>query len=138
MATPDDLITTTPWSEPAPYRGSLMQHAVIGGCSIYRLWFPRAGLMSDRHRHTYQHALLVAYGAIRLSVAGTVREITAPAIVRVKAGYVHDYTALVDGTVCYCIVPDLSRLTAEQRREIEALETSVGIIESVPADGQSP
>lgn len=94
--------------------GAVFKWAQIAGCVIFQMRFKKAGLMTDNHRHTIDHALLVAYGAIRLSVNGTVQDISAGNIVKVCAGYPHDFTSLQDDTVCYCIVPNATKSQVEE------------------------
>lgn len=128
----NDSLAVRQFESPYVCGAGLLKHAVVENCSVLQVYLAKAGLMCDRHLHSYHHILLVAHGAIRLSVDGTVRDIEAPAIVKVTAGHIHDFTALQDGTICYCIVPDVSKLTKEQRKEAADSELLVGVIESVP------
>ncbi len=122
-------IAVTKMSPSSSVGGALLKSALIDGCSYIQLYFAKAGLMSDGHQHSIHHTLLVAYGAIRLSVDGTVRDIQAGNLVKVIAGHKHDFTALVNGTICYCIVPNI---TKDQFGEL--LDD---VIVSIPSEAQT-
>lgn len=70
-----------------------------------QMYFPKAGLMMEGHKHWFDHVTLVAHGAIRVSVNGVIRDYRAPCMLKIIAHAIHDITALEDETVCYCIHP---------------------------------
>jgi quercetin dioxygenase-like cupin family protein len=77
--------------------------SVVNNVFIKQLFFALAGQQAITHAHVYDHQTLLAVGALRLTVDGVATEYQAPAILVIAAGKHHGMTALVDGTVAYCI-----------------------------------
>lgn len=63
-----------------------------------------AGKVMPRHRHNFDHTTIVFSGAVRLTPDGGAPVVLrAPAEYLVRAGVEHEITALVDGTVYWCV-----------------------------------
>jgi len=67
------------------------------------LYFKKAGDMEPGHKHLFGHMTLLATGKLRVNVDGTTTDFEAPHMIYIKAGKLHELTALVDGTLAYCI-----------------------------------
>lgn len=67
------------------------------------MYFENAGDVMHGHAHKYDHTTLVASGRVRFTVDGATSEFSAPHMVVVAKGKVHDLTALEPNTVCYCV-----------------------------------
>lgn len=64
----------------------------------------KAGWTVIQHVHEYDHLTLVASGRVRAWVGkDDYQDYMAPAVVFVKKGETHRFTALADGTVLYCV-----------------------------------
>lgn len=77
------------------------------GC-VANLWsrmmyFEKAGDTEPGHVHQFDHLTLLAKGRLQVTVDGAVSEFTAPTMIYIKEGKVHELVALTDGTVAYCI-----------------------------------
>ena len=74
------------------------------GIRIEANHLPKAGLLVYQHVHEYDHTTLVASGAIRAWCSGVrLGDFEAPAVLFIKAGELHNFESLVDGTVFYCL-----------------------------------
>lgn len=67
------------------------------------MYFENAGDMEQGHAHQFDHLTLLAKGKLRVSINGQETEFQAPQMIFIKAELQHELTALVDGTVAYCI-----------------------------------
>ena len=65
--------------------------------------FRQAGDMEIGHEHNFDHLTLLAKGKLQITVEGVATEFTAPHMIYIKAGKVHELVALEDETVAYCI-----------------------------------
>jgi len=77
------------------------------GC-VANLWskmmhFKKAGDTEYGHTHTFDHMTLLARGKIKLTVDGVGSEFTAPQMIYIKAGKMHELMALEDDSLAYCI-----------------------------------
>jgi quercetin dioxygenase-like cupin family protein len=77
------------------------------GC-VANLWskmmhFKKAGDTEYGHSHTFDHMTLLARGKIKLTVDDVGSEFTAPQMIYIKAGKVHELMALEDDSLAYCI-----------------------------------
>lgn len=80
---------------------------VMLGC-VANLWskmmhFQKAGDMEQGHSHLFDHLTLLANGSMAVEVNGTTTEFKAPHMIYIRAGQVHQLTALEDNTLAYCI-----------------------------------
>src|SRR3990167_17127 len=80
----------------------------LGNSCIRHMHFRHAGDCMDGHAHAVDHGTLITAGGIRLrqwrdTDAPQDREIVGPALVNIPAGTMHQLTALVDGTDCWCV-----------------------------------
>lgn len=65
--------------------------------------FRHAGDFEVGHEHNFDHLTLLAKGKLKVTVDGVATEFTAPHMIYIKAGKVHELVALEDETVAYCI-----------------------------------
>lgn len=65
--------------------------------------FRQAGDKEIGHEHNFDHLTLLAKGKLRVTVEGVASDFTAPHMIYIKAGKVHELVALEDETVAYCI-----------------------------------
>lgn len=63
-----------------------------------------AGFRLDSHSHAYDHLSVLARGSVRLTVAGSTRDVTGPCALTIMAGETHKLIALTDA-VWFCIHP---------------------------------
>lgn len=85
----------------------MSQPIVQLGC-VANLWsrmmyFEHAGDIEPGHTHQFDHLTLLAKGKLKVTVDGNVAEFTAPTMIYIKEGKVHELEALTDQTVAYCI-----------------------------------
>jgi quercetin dioxygenase-like cupin family protein len=84
--------------------GNAMVHI---GCvaNIYSrmMHFIKAGNKEQGHAHLFDHLTLLAKGKLLVTVDGVATEFTAPNMIYIRAGKVHELEALVNETVAYCI-----------------------------------
>jgi hypothetical protein len=77
------------------------------GC-VANLWskmmhFKKAGDTEYGHAHVFDHLTLLVKGKIKIAVDGIDSEFVAPQMIYIKAGKVHELTALEDDSMAYCI-----------------------------------
>jgi quercetin dioxygenase-like cupin family protein len=65
--------------------------------------FKQVGDIAIGHEHNFDHLTLLAKGKLQVTVNGTTTEFTAPHMIYIKAGKVHELVALEDDTLAYCI-----------------------------------
>jgi hypothetical protein len=85
-----------------------MTHPSISiGCvaNLYsrQMHFINAGDIEVGHTHQFDHLTLLAKGSLKVTVEGKATEFTAPQMIYIHAGKVHELEALTDGAVAYCI-----------------------------------
>lgn len=81
---------------------------------------PKEDTYVPQHSHRYDHATLVAHGAVDVWVNGEYRGIfKAPEIIMIQAGTKHLFRTLEDDTVIVCIHnasrPDVAAVVEEHR-----------------------
>ena len=58
----------------------------------------------DGHEHKFDHVTLLVSGKVSVELAGSdAKEFTAPTFIVIRKEHKHKITALVDGTVYYCV-----------------------------------
>jgi len=77
------------------------------GC-VANLWskmmyFENIGDCETGHTHLFDHLTLLAKGSLDVTVDGAKTNFTAPQMIYIKAGKVHELTATSPQTVAYCI-----------------------------------
>lgn len=78
----------------------------MGVCAnvfIRQIHMLNAGDAEQGHKHEFDHLTLLAKGKAQVEVNGQTTEFTAPAMVYIRAEYIHKITALTDDAVWYCI-----------------------------------
>lgn len=75
----------------------------VASVYIRQMLFQKAGDVSTGHAHVFDHQTLLARGAVKAEVNGKTSYFVAPQIIFIKANLVHEFTALEDNTLCYCI-----------------------------------
>lgn len=77
------------------------------GC-VSNMWskmmhFKKAGHTEYGHTHTFDHMTLLARGSLRVTVEGVPTDFSAPHMIFIKAGKMHELVALEDDSLAYCI-----------------------------------
>lgn len=75
----------------------------VSNVYIRQMLFARTGDCAEGHEHVFDHQTLLAKGSVKAVVDGKTSYFTAPQIIFIKAGIVHEFTAMEDNTLCYCI-----------------------------------
>lgn len=75
----------------------------VSNVYIRQMHFEKAGDVNEGHAHVFDHQTLLARGSIKAVVDGKTSYFTAPQIIFIKAGLMHEFTATEDNTLCYCI-----------------------------------
>lgn len=58
----------------------------------------------DGHEHKFDHVTLLVSGKVSVELAGSdAKEFTAPTFIVIRKEHKHKITALIDGTVYYCV-----------------------------------
>ena len=65
--------------------------------------FKKAGDIHEGHSHSFDHLTLLATGKMKVVVDRKEKTFTAPHHIYIKAGVVHELTALEDNTIAFCI-----------------------------------
>lgn len=68
-----------------------------------QMYFAKVGDKEEGHAHLFDHLTLLAKGRLRVTVDGKASDFTAPQMIYIKAGKIHELEALSDETVAYCI-----------------------------------
>lgn len=76
---------------------------VMAGNVYTRLMSFRKGAKEMEHSHQHDHATLVSAGSVVVRLKGQETVYTAPSIIWISKGVLHELEALEDGTVCACI-----------------------------------
>lgn len=77
--------------------------SVVANTWIKQMHFTKAGDINDGHTHIFDHQTLLGKGSVKVTVNGKDSEFTAPTIIFIRAGFMHEIEALEDDTICYCI-----------------------------------
>jgi hypothetical protein len=81
-----------------------VEFALADGIFIKQMFLERAGIYVPQHSHEYDHASMVAAGAVRLWRDGElIGDFKAPLPIHIAAGTKHTFMSLEPGTVVYCI-----------------------------------
>lgn len=78
----------------------------IGVCSnifVRQMSFGAKGDEEEGHTHPFDHLTLLAKGSFEVEVNGQSTHFKAPAMVYIRAEWVHKIKALEDGSVAFCI-----------------------------------
>lgn len=64
----------------------------------------RVGEAHDGHEHKFDHVTLLVSGKVAVAIKGSApKEFTAPTFIVIRKEHTHKITALMDGTVYYCV-----------------------------------
>jgi quercetin dioxygenase-like cupin family protein len=80
-----------------------VQLACVGNVFTRMMVFANAGDIEQGHAHPFDHATLLASGAIRLTVEGCARDFKAPILIYIPKDKKHELKALEANTVVACI-----------------------------------
>ena len=74
------------------------------GVSIKQIVVPKAGYVVYQHVHDYEHMTLLTNGAVSVIIDDQMvgRKI-APAVIQIEANKKHEFIALAENTVLWCI-----------------------------------
>ena len=75
----------------------------VANVFIRQMLFEKNGDVNEGHAHVFDHQTLLARGSIKAVVDGQTSYFTAPQIIFIKAEILHEFTAMEDNTLCYCI-----------------------------------
>ena len=75
----------------------------VSNVFIRQMLFEKNGDADKGHAHVFDHQTLLARGSIKAVVDGQTSYFTAPQIIFIKAEILHEFTAMEDNTLCYCI-----------------------------------
>lgn len=76
----------------------------FGNIWVRQNYLPKAGDSFPGHTHHFDHVSLLASGKVRVTVEGyEPKEFTAPTFIVIKKEHKHDFVALEDGTLWYCV-----------------------------------
>lgn len=76
----------------------------VGNIWVRQNYMEKAGDVLGGHAHTHDHISLLTSGKVKVVVnGGEPKEFTAPTFIVIRKGLRHEITALVDGTVWYCV-----------------------------------
>lgn len=81
----------------------LSKISVVANTWVKQMYFAKAGDINKGHIHTFDHQTLLGKGKIKVTVNNKVTEFSAPTIIFIRAGFMHEIEALEDDTICYCI-----------------------------------
>lgn len=79
--------------------------SLVSNVWIKQMVFENVGDISAGHAHLFDHQTLLAYGAVEVNVNGKTANFSAPTIIYIKSGQIHEIKSTQPGTVCYCIHP---------------------------------
>lgn len=75
----------------------------VANVFIRQMVFKDAGDVEPGHCHVFDHQTLLARGALKAVVNGKESVFLAPQIIFIKAGVLHEFTALEPNTTAFCI-----------------------------------
>ncbi len=73
----------------------------VGNVFVKRMYLEKSGYSCIGHAHKHSHISCLAHGSVLLKPSD--RAFTAPAFIDIPAGEHHQFIALADETVLYCI-----------------------------------
>lgn len=83
---------------------SFMETGFVGNVWIAQNVLPKAGMKVKQHSHVHDHASLLVSGSARVSISGSEpKEFKAPTFIVIKADFDHQFEALEDNTIWYCV-----------------------------------
>ena len=74
-----------------------------GRIFIKRMFLASAGHTCMGHAHSHDHISCLAHGSVLVIADGITKSFKAPAFIDIEAGTHHQFKALEDETVLYCI-----------------------------------
>lgn len=77
--------------------------SVVANVVTMQWHFARKGQKTTGHRHPHDHQTLLARGAVRCTLEGVSKDFRAPAIIVIRKMKAHQFEALEDDTVFYCV-----------------------------------
>ena len=107
----------------------------FGNVWVRKLHWPKAGNIHAGHKHNHDHISLLAKGSVIAHIEGFEPvEYHAPDFIYVKAEYHHQFVALEDDTVSFCVFA----LTDDELADMEIIEGrkqpfSAGVSERAPS-----
>jgi len=75
----------------------------VSNVYIRQMLFEKVGDVNAGHEHIFDHQTLLAKGSLKAVVNGITSTFVAPQIIFIKAGIMHEFTALENNTLCFCI-----------------------------------
>lgn len=76
----------------------------VGNVWVRMNYLEKAGDIAGGHKHNFDHVSLLCRGKVRVEVDGfPPKEFTAPTFIVIKKQYEHDFVALTDDTLWYCV-----------------------------------
>jgi hypothetical protein len=76
----------------------------FGNIWVRQNYLEKAGDSHPGHKHHFDHVSLLATGKVRVTVEGyPPKEFTAPTFIVIKREHNHQFEALEDGTLWYCV-----------------------------------
>ena len=76
----------------------------FGNIWVRQNYLVKAGDRAGGHTHQFDHVSLLCRGKVRVEIAGfPPKEFTAPTFIVIKKEYEHDFVALEDDTLWYCV-----------------------------------
>lgn len=76
----------------------------VGNVWVKQNYLAKAGDRAGGHKHFFDHVSLLTQGSVRVEVKGFEPKVfNAPTFIVIKKEYEHDFVALEDGTLWYCI-----------------------------------
>jgi hypothetical protein len=85
---------------------SVVRHELgyFGNIWVRQNHLPIAGTVAPGHTHEFDHVSLLCKGKVRVTIPGfEPKEFTAPTFIVIKKEYEHQFEALEDDTVWYCV-----------------------------------
>ena len=80
------------------------EHTTADKVFIKQMLLPTKGMQISQHSHSYAHTTLIAAGSVELFRDGiSVGIYKAPTMINIPAHEMHEFVALEDSTVGYCI-----------------------------------
>ena len=101
--------------------------AICDGVFVRPIRLAAAGDQTVTHQHTHNHVTLLAHGAVRAEVDGKARDFEAPAVIFIAKNRAHQFTALADDTMMYCVHALRDAATGDLLPEGAFIDPSVNV-----------
>jgi len=76
----------------------------FGNVWVKMNYIPKAGGTFGGHKHNFDHVSLLVRGKVRVEIEGfEPKEFTAPTFIVIKKEYEHNFIALEDDSLWYCV-----------------------------------